>query len=348
MSGRAGAPARPLLRLEAQGPPRAGRAGARAVTYDPAMDAAPLSARAPARVGLLGNPSDLYGGAVLGFALDDFGATVTLGPGDGGGPRFEGPAATLLAAAWARVARRGVTPLADGFVLSADTDVPRQVGLSGSSALVVAALRVLLRAHGLAWSAFELSEEALLAETEELGIVAGPQDRVLQAHGGLLFMDFRGQRSPEAYRALDPALLPDLVVAWDPEPGQDSGVTHQGVRERWLAGDPTVRRAMDRAAGLAREGLEALGERDAERLADLVDANFELRRELFGLDARACAPVEWARSAGAAAKFCGSGGAVVCVPRSGSSVGEVLDAFSRRGWPARVPAVAPSAAREAD
>ncbi len=306
------------------------------------MDAAPLLARAPARVGLLGNPSDLYGGAVLGFALDDFGATVTLRPGGGGEPHFEGPAARLLAAAWSRVARRGIQPLPEGFTLGADTDVPRQVGLSGSSALVVAALRVLTRAHGLDWSAFELSEEALLAETEELGIVAGPQDRVLQAHGGLLFMDFQSERSPEAYRTLDPALLPPLVVAWDPEPGQDSGVTHQGVRERWLEGDPEVRTAMERAASLAREGLEALGERDAERLADLVDANFELRRALFGLEGRACAPVEWAQGAGAAAKFCGSGGAVVCVPRSGSSVERVLEAFARRGWPALVPTVAPA------
>ncbi|MBL6721481.1 MAG: hypothetical protein ISQ08_08710 [Planctomycetes bacterium] len=305
------------------------------------MDAAPLLARAPARVGLLGNPSDLYGGAVLGFALDDFGATVTLSPGGGGPPRFEGPAAPLLAAAWARLERRGIEPLAEGFRLSADTDVPRQVGLSGSSALVVAALRVLLGAHGLRWSAFELSEEALLAETEELGIVAGPQDRVLQAHGGLLFMDFQGERRPEAYRPLDPTLLPPLVVAWDPEPGQDSGATHQGVRERWLAGDPEVRTAMERAAALAREGARALEGRDTERLADLVDANFELRRGLFGLEARACAPVEWARSAGAAAKFCGSGGAVVCVPRAGSSVVRVLEAFARRGWPARVPTVAP-------
>ena len=71
------------------------------------MDRPSVSVRVPARVGLLGNPSDLYGGAVLGFALDDFGATVTLDQGDGE-PRFEGPAAALLEAAWARLARREI------------------------------------------------------------------------------------------------------------------------------------------------------------------------------------------------------------------------------------------------
>ena len=310
------------------------------------MDRPSVSVRVPARVGLLGNPSDLYGGAVLGFALDDFGATVTLEQG-GGEPRFEGPAAALLEAAWARLARRGVAPVPGGFVLRAETDVPRQVGLSGSSALVVAALRALLPVHGLGWSSFEIAEEALLAETEELGIVAGPQDRVLQAHGGLLFMDFDparfgGRRSPEGYVRLDPGLLPELVLAWDPEPGADSGTTHAGVRERWLAGDEAVRAAMAEAASLAVRGRAALERGDRDELAHLVDANFDLRTALFSLDAAARAPVEWARAAGAAAKFCGSGGAVVCVPRAGVPTEAVLAAFEARGWPARVPRVGPA------
>jgi flagellar basal-body rod modification protein FlgD len=37
-----------------------------------------LQQSVPARVGLLGNPSDLYGGQVIGFALADFCATVKL------------------------------------------------------------------------------------------------------------------------------------------------------------------------------------------------------------------------------------------------------------------------------
>jgi glucuronokinase len=39
-----------------------------------------LERRAYARVGLLGNPSDLYGGRALSFAITDFSATVRLRP----------------------------------------------------------------------------------------------------------------------------------------------------------------------------------------------------------------------------------------------------------------------------
>ena len=41
---------------------------------------ATLSSHAHARVGLLGNPSDLYGGKGLGFAVAELRATVTLAP----------------------------------------------------------------------------------------------------------------------------------------------------------------------------------------------------------------------------------------------------------------------------
>ena len=39
---------------------------------------ATLSSHAHARVGLLGNPSDIYGGKGLGFAVAELRATVTL------------------------------------------------------------------------------------------------------------------------------------------------------------------------------------------------------------------------------------------------------------------------------
>lgn len=39
-----------------------------------------LERRAYARVGLLGNPSDVYGGRALSFTIADFSATVRLCP----------------------------------------------------------------------------------------------------------------------------------------------------------------------------------------------------------------------------------------------------------------------------
>ena len=68
----------------------------------------------------------------------------------------------------------------------------------------------------------------------------------------------------------------------------------------------------------------------AGRLAELMDTNFDLRRSLYGdaaLGAVNIAMVECARSCGAAAKFCGSGGCVlVCCPAGPEQVQKVAGA----------------------
>jgi len=82
-----------------------------------------------------------------------------------------------------------------GFVIKYDTNIPRGVGLSGSSAIVTAAFRALLKFHHLTLGALglclnTLPEVILTTETRELNISAGLQDRVVQSFGGLVYMDF--------------------------------------------------------------------------------------------------------------------------------------------------------------
>ncbi len=81
---------------------------------------------------------------------------------------------------------------------------------------------------------------ALAVETDELGIAAGLQDRVTQAHGGLMFMDFSPSAGAHAYERLDPALLPPLLIAWRADAGGDSGAVHAPLRERHARGEPVV------------------------------------------------------------------------------------------------------------
>ena len=61
-------------------------------------------------------------------------------------------------------------------------------------------------------------------------------------------MDFAGER-PHVER-LDPALLPDLYLAWRSDAAETSHAVHGGLRER--ADDPAVRAGMARLAGHAR------------------------------------------------------------------------------------------------
>jgi len=321
----------------------------------------PVRRSAHARAGLLGNPSDLYDGRVIALALANFAASVTLtpaerfeiAPGAGDATAFpslrEADAAfsaygcddgvRLLRAALQRfVARRG--GLADlarddprlRFRIAYATDIPRQVGLAGSSAIVIAALRALSSWFALALAPAELAELALACETEELGIAAGPMDRVVQAYQGLLWMDFAPPRGAHAYRPLDAERLPPLFVAWDPRGGEPSRKRHGDVRQRFLRGDPDVKRALASLPPLADAGLACLQRGDAVGLRELVDRNYEIRASIYPPAAVDAELVRLARAAGCVAKLCGSGGAVLGVLAAAADWPRVEASYAAAGF----------------
>ena len=79
------------------------------------------------------------------------------------------------------------------FTLSYDTNIPRQVGLAGSSAIVTSTLKCLMNFFNLTEHDLPKPKRASLAldvETSELFIQAGLQDRVVQTYEGLVDMDF--------------------------------------------------------------------------------------------------------------------------------------------------------------
>jgi glucuronokinase len=238
---------------------------------------------------------------------------------------------------------------AGDFELAYDSNIPRQAGLSGSSGIVCAALNCLLRYYRVPGEALPLRDrpELVLSAERELGITAGLQDRVIQVYGGLVYMDFgrggggaeaaeagagaaaapaKGAAAAPAYERLGPALLPRLWLIYADNPS-DSGRVHADVRARWDRGDAAVREGMAQVAALAAEGRRALEASDAPALARLMDRNFDLRRAIFGdaaLGAENLRMVATARSVGAAAKFTGSGGAVVAFCPQGEAQEEAL------------------------
>jgi glucuronokinase len=296
-----------------------------------------------ARAGLLGNPSDGYFGRALSVVLRNFHATVTLeesadlriepDPQDAevfptlqslvesvarqgyyGGARLVKAAIKTFAD---HCARHGSILPAQNFTARYQSSIPRQVGLAGSSAIVTATLRALLAFFDLEIPREQQANLILSAETEELGITAGLQDRVAQVYDGLTYMDFSKDRMDRlghgAYEPLDPGLLPALFVAYHPGPAKVSGQVLNDLKHRWERGDPEVLGTLERIAALASRGREALLQGDRERFASLMNENFELRRCIMRIDERDLAMVETARKLGASAKLTGSGGAIVGV-----------------------------------
>lgn len=250
-----------------------------------------------ARAALAGNPSDGYGGAVLGVCVPELAARAEAASA---AHATSDPPSALVDAAIARFGRGPCT-------VRWATNVPREVGLGGSSAIVMATVRALCALHGHELAPGELAEMVLAVEVEDLGIAAGPQDRYAQAHEGLVLMDFAGARP--RVEALDPALLPALYLAWRAGAAGTSHAVHGGLRER--GDEPPVRAGMARLAGHARAAAHALHGGDHAAFAATVDASFDERAALLDLDPRHEAMVHAARGAGASANYAGSGGAIV-------------------------------------
>jgi glucuronokinase len=187
--------------------------------------------------------------------------------------------------------------------------------LGGSSAIIVAGLRVLM-----AFSGAEIPIEiqptlSLRAEREELGINAGFMDRVVQVYGGCVYMDleesFVRARGHGRYERMDAALLPPLYLAYKPDAAKVSGHVLSGIRIRYDQGDLTVKSALGRLAELAALGREALLSGRREWLFDYMNENFDIRRTIQTIRPGDLEMIEAARACGAAAKFAGSGGSIV-------------------------------------
>ena len=300
--------------------------------------------RAYARAGLIGNPSDGYNGKTIAISVRNFWAEVVLYEWDtvdivlaeDDRARFSSIAdlardvklhgyyggIRLIKATIKRFVeycdRQDVSLHDRNFSVRYETNIPRQVGLAGSSAIIVATLRCLMEFYGVMIPQEAQPSFVLSIEREELGIAAGLQDRVIQVYEGLVYMDFDQTREREVhgfkcyhYESLDPALLPPIYLAYHDALSEPTEVFHNDIRARFDRGEELVVNAMKRFAALTVSARDALLARDAERLGQLLDDNFNTRRSIYNLSAWQVQMIETARACGASAKFAGSGGAII-------------------------------------
>jgi len=100
------------------------------------------------------------------------------------------------------------------FTIRYKSNIPHGVGLAGSSAIITACLRALTAFYGVSIARWIQANLILSAEADELKIVAGLQDRVIQVYEGLVYMDFSKdimtRQGYGHYEPLDVKLLPPL------------------------------------------------------------------------------------------------------------------------------------------
>ncbi|MEM7029912.1 MAG: GHMP kinase [Chloroflexota bacterium] len=300
--------------------------------------------RAYARAGLLGNPSDGYNGKTISFISKNFWAEVVL---------YEWDSVDIVLAEGDRARFRTVYDLAQDVVLHGyyggirlvkatikrfveycqhrglplheqnfsvrySTNIPRQVGLAGSSSIIVATLRCLMEFYDVEMPIEIQPTFVLSIEQEELGITAGLQDRVIQIYEGLVYMDFSKEAERTItgltcynYESLDASLLPPIYISYHDALSEPTEFFHNDIRGRYDRGDETVIQAMEHFADLAAQGREAIMQGDGERLGKLIDENFDTRDGIYNLPPWQAKMIQTARQCGATAKFAGSGGAIV-------------------------------------
>ena len=320
--------------------------------------------RACARAGLLGNPSDGYNGKTISIVVRNFWAEVVL---------YEWDSVDIVQSRNDRARFRSIHDLAQdvrlhgyyggirlikatikrfvdycrernlklhdrNFSVRYETNIPRQVGLAGSSAIIVATLRCLLEFYEIDIPIEQQPSLVLSVETEELGISAGLQDRVIQCYEGMVYMDFDRlvERVADgltfyAYERLDPALLPPIYVAYHDELSEPTETFHNDIRGRYDSGEPMVIGLMRHFGRLTVQGREALLNHDWEKLSALIDENFDTRCSIYKLPSWQINMVETARRCGASAKFAGSGGAIIGVYRDQAMFRKICDRMAAIG-----------------
>lgn len=312
-----------------------------------------------ARAGLLGNPSDGYYGKTISFILKSFRARVLLYPsarleirtgaadipvwesldqlrettrwrGYYGGVRI----IQALAMRFTDYCReQGIELPNRNFTIEYESNIPLRLGMGGSSAIIIAALRALCQFFEVEIPKTVQANLALETETRELGVGAGLQDRVIQVYEGLVYMDFARERMERdgfgAYEELDPALLQNAYVAYRRSLSEGTEVFHNNIRSRFQAGDAQVVGAMRRWAEIAEQGRQALLDGDRDTLNRLIDANFDLRASIYNISEGNLQMIRAARDTGASAKFAGSGGAIVGLYRDADHLGELTEQMAK-------------------
>ncbi len=307
-----------------------------------------------ARAGLLGNPSDKYFGKAISISIKNFSARASL---------RQTPELQIEAQSQDRNIYRNIHELAQSidlfgyyggerlvkaaikkfneyclsqkilleeknFTVGYDSDIPRQVGLGGSSAIVTATLKGLIEFYGVSIPKEILPNLILEAELGELGIGAGFQDRVIQVYEGCVYMNLDARLIKEKgygiYERLDPKLLPDLYLAYKPTLAKVSGKVLNEIDEGFEKRDPSVIKILNQIAELAEEGKRAMLEGDKERLFDLMNENFDLRQKIMTIGEGNLQMIRTARGCGASAKFAGSGGSIIGIYKGEEMYGLLL------------------------
>lgn len=305
-----------------------------------------IQSTAPGRCGIVGNPTDMYGGSVLSIAtaeraccrIED--APVLSVESCGQRCEIRSCDDITLQGDCLDIARAVLTYLeidatSKPFHMALSTDIPMQAGMAGSTALVVAALGALNRRLHLGLHPWAIAETARKIEFRVMHVLCGFQDQHMAVFGGLNYMQFGGkemleQRDDEPLAVIEPlapyvASIP--LIAAHTGVRHNSGTVHRHPRERWLAGDPEVIDGYATIAAIAPAAKRAVLSGDWPALGALMNENHRIVAKLGGsgeVNDRLIAAALDAGAFGAKLAGAGGGGTILVLAQDCDRVAEAL------------------------
>ncbi len=229
-----------------------------------------VSFSAPGRCGILGNPSDMYGGCVISCSVPARNTCTVEESSEWSLP----PDTRLWDAAVARI------PLPGKYKVTWETDVPRSSGLSGSTALLAATVACVsvLADKSIPDDRREFAELVRDIELREAGIVCGYQDAYMCVLGGMNRLDFAGKHPIDSgpLGTVTPVSVQGSFLLITTGVERLSGSVHGPIRDRWLAGDPNARRLIEELAAMGRSA------NTSDDFAAAMNRNFQIIQELGG------------------------------------------------------------------
>ena len=288
-----------------------------------------IEASAPGRCGIVGNPTDMYGGSVISCTTRER-ATCRLSDSSKGVRLVNGDESRFLAnqndavlvgdkldIAVAALRFFEIDPGQANLQIELSARIPMRAGLSGSTAMLAAIVGAFDSYLRLNLSLYHLAETARKIEARIMGVTCGFQDQHMAIFGGLNYMSFAGKESLEQ-KENEPLAVIEPLESFAPNPPfllahtgvqHHSGTVHATPRQRWLSGEEKVRSAYARIAELAVIGKRAIVENNWLLVGELMNENHALVAELGGSGPDNERLIQAALKAGAlGAKLAGAGG----------------------------------------
>ncbi len=283
-----------------------------------------IQVTAPGRAGIIGNPTDGYGGTMIACAVKNR-AKVTIEKDDQ--LILENPTERVVLT-W----RNDFNNCGDNFDIvrsvlryfkyydlkariRLESNIPVQAGLAGSTALLTAILSAVLQFKGVQHHRYHLAELNRIIELNYMKCQCGYQDAYMTTFGGLNYLDFRGKEyykelDNEIYTTVEPIAvetMPFIIAHTGVK--HHSGNFHKPLRERWLEGDPIVLHGYQEITQIAREGKKALLNQDWKELGYLMNQNHKIQDGIADSGEQNNEMIKVSLKSGAlAAKLAGAGG----------------------------------------